>query len=63
MQKNIKQCFINFLVTKNNNFWSENGNNFFNFFEKKFKGFFRYIMIFLTQLGLVNSKTRNPMHT
>ena len=35
MQKNIKQCFINFLVTKNNNFRFENGNNFFNFFEKK----------------------------
>ena len=40
MEKNIKQCFINFLVTKNNNFRSENGNNFFNFFEKKnLKGF------------------------
>ena len=63
MQKNIKQCFINFLVTKNNNFRSENGNNFFNFSKKKFKGFFRYFMIFLTQLGLVNLKTRNPMHT
>ena len=42
---------------------SENRNNFFNVSKKKFKGFFRYFMIFLTQLGLVNLKTRKPMHT
>ena len=33
------------------------------FSKKKFEGFFRYFMIFLTQLGMVNLKTRNSMHT